>query len=113
MPAGSSVLGTGAARAGHGHRAHPGGRGLMSPWEMGSASSQGGVLGLLGQGTPLLTGIIRGTSLALLGWQHCLLRVSLAGLGQLPITAIPLLLLEPLPTPLFGCVPPGLADRDP
>lgn len=67
MPAGSSVLGTGAARAGRGHRAHPGDRGLMSPWEMGSASSQGGVLGLLGQGTPLLTGIIRGTSLALLG----------------------------------------------
>lgn len=38
---------------------------------------------------------------------------AMPGLGQLPIIPTPLLLLEPLPTPLFGCVPPGLADRDP
>lgn len=48
-----------------------------------------------------------------LGWQHCLLRVPMPRMGQLSIIPVLLLLLEPLPTPVFGCVPAGLADRDP
>lgn len=84
-----------------------GSEGCCYPQKWGSGSSRSG--SPRAQGTPgyPCVGIIHGTPPALLGM------AAMPGLGQLPIIPTPLLLLEPLPTPLFGCVPPGLADRDP